>query len=321
MRSELVEALEDKQVSNALIAQLAALEDDAVAPVGHIKADQTDPILPWRKSALQFTNHLTEIIKKDRPDFYFDAVALLDVYLLHARKRALKSDVSEWGVKTVQALPALCAAAILITIKKDDNATDGDLVVGLAAQASTYASWMHETHVLVEPKDVLREEFKIVRELRWRVNFPSVYTWLATLCKRLTVCSGGNLGTMADWVLQRGVMGAQIMLPQCGAVSDTIYPRRMANGLVGLSLVSAGLLPLQQLRPLTVSPADWDALFIRSRWQDGYQAGVATADDDELMLRTLSTTVGCDMDVLRADTHAVLEFVSQGIVVIHYASV
>lgn len=240
----------------------------------------------------------------------FNAVRLLDLY--HSRGGG--------GDRPVATLPVACAAAVSLMGKGEDSsfAAFGRAYPMLAAESSRFARWLQSSAgpcawplQEVATEDILDEEWKMLELLEWQLMPPSVYTWLTVLCERFNVLSSDAFRRAVDWV-QKWTLTTSWTLLNCqgGGAGQEISPRRVAQGLFCLGLVSAGELPAATLRPHGVRPEDWETLLRQGRNQIDFPCGLAPDTPDgqrsqECILCTLQITAGCRLPELQENAHVV----------------
>lgn len=258
-------------VSSEHAAVLAKQEAKALAG----EARGTDAELRLvREHTLRFVAALVDMMQLP-PAGRFNAVRLLDLY--HSRGGG--------GDRPVATLPAACAAAVSLVGKGEDSTfTDfGRLYPTLAVESNRFARWLQcpvgpcaWPLEEVASEDILSEEWKMLELLEWQLMPPSVHTWLTVLCERFTVLSSDAFRRAVDWV-QKWTLTISWTLLNCqgGGAGLEISPRRVAQGLFCLGLVSAGELPAATLRPDGVRPEDWEMLLRQGRNQIDFPCGLA----------------------------------------------
>ena len=263
-----------------------------------------------REHTLRFVAALVDMMLLP-PAGRFNAVRLLDLY--HSRGGG--------GDRPVATLPAACAAAVSLVGKGEDStfAFFGRLYPTLAVESSRFARWLEEVASEavrwpleeVASEDVLSEEWKMLELLEWQLMPPSVHTWLTVLCERFSVLSSDAFRRAVDWV-QKWTLTISWTLLNCqgGGAGLEISPRRVAQGLFCLGLVSAGELPAATLRPHGVRPEDWEALLRQGRNKIDFPCGLAPDSPEgrtarEQILCTLQITAGCRLPELQEHAHVV----------------
>merc|ERR1719162_2582445 len=63
----------------------------------------------------------------------------------------------------------------------------GMLASQLAAKASEAMTDLFQTPSIVTAEDVIKHDNSILEAIGWKVNLPSVYTWLRAICMRFKV--------------------------------------------------------------------------------------------------------------------------------------
>jgi len=303
------DSLYEKAVSSDHAEVLAKQEAKALA--GEVRGEPDAELREVREHTLRFIAALVDHCQLP-PAGRFHAVRLLDLY--HSRGGG--------GDRPIATLPAACAAAVSLVGKGEDAtfASFGQSYPTLAAEASRFAHWLQSpsgpcaVRVLVEEvagEDVLSEEWRMLELLEWQLMPPSVYTWLTVLCERFRVLSGDAFRRAVDWV-QKWTLTTSWTLLNCqgGGAGQEISPRRVAQGLFCLGLVSAGELPAATLRPHDVQPEDWEELLRQGRLRTDFPCGVAPDTPEvrklqERILCTLQISAGCRLPELQEHAHAV----------------
>lgn len=186
------------------------------------------------------------------PTAWFAAATLVDLYHHHAPDEA-----------RVEALPAVCVAAVRLVEKSDYALATFDPTHSQhSSAAADLAQELHGAGFAVTvpgQEQVIEQEVVLLTALRWRANVPTIESWLSILAVRLDVLTEQALQPSLQWLARQGVvLGSRVLMRH--AVSPGLPPRKVAAGLTGLLLARAGLLPLGALRPTALSDEAWERL-------------------------------------------------------------
>lgn len=147
-------------------------------------------------------------------------------------------------------MPAICAAiANLIMKMNDSNRCFPGLTRVFCDLTATFFDVGDATELIMPKlKDVHACEIKILRAVGGQLVEPSVYSWASLLYSRLCVLAGDTFEQRAAQLWTTTLEGCRRVITQCrvGAGRFTM-PRRLANGLVGVGLLSTGLMPWEML--------------------------------------------------------------------------
>jgi len=231
---------------------------------------------------------------------WLDAAVLVDLCYLSGRA-------------TAEVLPEVCAAAVALITKSGDSSSSamGPVMTGLAHRCAPFTRWMvrkgyrEETHGVSQDR-IIEQERNLLVAVQWKIDRPSVHTWLQALVSRFAVLTHGFFASYTEWIFSQS-MSSAVMLITRYALSAEMSAQRMARGLLCVWLVVAGVIPLGALRPNFLSENDWEDLFGRSQCQ-GHRPTCITPDsrcDD--MLELLRVVTGSELCNLQVDVHAVVE--------------
>eukprot|EP00403_Amphidinium_massartii_P021474 CAMPEP_0178390562 /NCGR_PEP_ID=MMETSP0689_2-20121128/10711_1 /TAXON_ID=160604 /ORGANISM="Amphidinium massartii, Strain CS-259" /LENGTH=358 /DNA_ID=CAMNT_0020011077 /DNA_START=64 /DNA_END=1140 /DNA_ORIENTATION=+ len=140
------------------------------------------------------------------------------VMLLQKNVTATKPLVLEWYVDRARQLHALLAP--------EDAASENTAVPN------------------VEARDILDKEREVLQALRWKVNAPSVHTWLHVLSTRMHYLWRCTYGAQVGYAFQKGIVLANGLLMW---MDVPIAPRQLANSLFCIGLVFSGMLPMSAI--------------------------------------------------------------------------
>jgi len=135
---------------------------------------------------------------------------------------------------------------------------------------------LFQTPSIVTAEDVIRHDNLILEAIGWKLNLPSVYTWLRAICTRFKVMFlFAAVFLVVDRVLQlstNDVMSHFAYLPYLqigtnvnGFSADEIAPRNLAIGYFILKLIPEDVISLDSMRPEAVAAEDWHDVFVRSQ--------------------------------------------------------
>eukprot|EP00927_Polykrikos_kofoidii_P078641 TRINITY_DN75447_c0_g1_i1.p1 TRINITY_DN75447_c0_g1~~TRINITY_DN75447_c0_g1_i1.p1 ORF type:complete len:414 (-),score=46.82 TRINITY_DN75447_c0_g1_i1:86-1228(-) len=188
---------------------------------------------------------------------WFDSVTTFDAYC------ACKPE----GV-AVDHLPWLCVALTRLKAK-----ADGVRFAGIQANsffASKLASSLQRLGFGVRwerPADfgvnILRHELDVMRVLDWRIQLPSVKSWLSWFIVRFNTLSRGFFVDSLTWVWHHGVQQLKRQVRTRPSSGDCPN-RHRAHGLLALMLIRASLLPLEVLRSSAVDAVALHQLYMRA---------------------------------------------------------
>merc|ERR1712232_461632 len=119
---------------------------------------------------------------------------------------------------------------------------------------------------VVSSNTIFKQEEAILGALGWHINSPSVQKWISVFCDRFDVLSNRQFTSSLEWIYEKSIFFAVMLVMQC-VTAVSAPPQHMANGLFGLFLIIAHMLPFDALRPIKVSASEWEELFLESLTQ------------------------------------------------------
>lgn len=293
LREEVADSLRARGVASELIKGWALREQQALCPHSHdsLDASPLDPVM--REAALQILHVLGEVAGLGLAGWYTAAV-LFDAQYLRRKSRVH------------EALPTVCAAVVSL-VRKTDSSTWRCRADALADKASELARGLHvyphSADCEVKLQDLLQEERAILKTMGWRLDIPSVFSWMSALCERFNIVSCGLVASNLEFVFQQLALPGARTLVMRNAATPELAPRRVANGLFCLGLVTAQLMPLDALRPDELDSQSWEALFTRG--PGAVPRCALPPGHARQIFEVLQVAAGCDADTLKADALAV----------------
>lgn len=228
-----------------------------------------------------------------------DAALLLDTYC--ALQKSSMEDL-------IESIPATCAAVVhlLRNMESQKCSTTTAALARVASQASLMLQQVgYRSMPEVTKQDVLQQERVIRATLQWRLRGATVPTWLQLICKRMDVISCGNWSGVIEWVIASSSASAMTLVLHQRAYAD-MAPQQMANGLLGVFLVTAGLVPLQSMKPADVVLGEWEALYAKSQGQGCIPTCTLHPSMTPRFLCLLEMASGCRLDLLQNDMLATM---------------
>jgi len=148
------------------------------------------------------------------------------------------------------------------------------------------------------------EEAGLLRTLDWKIVIPSIESWLSTYCARLNLLTQRLLVPSIAWVWMKAISNANILIWHSPA-SPKLPPRRQANGLLGLGLVSARLLPPDAIATKNLCPVLWEQVCLQMKGTMSQQESVSSCalpdSHASRILKWLCVSVRTDLKNLRQD--------------------
>lgn len=287
---KLLDEFDARGVSNELVQFWGAQEAKMFS---RIKSAKVVEFLPAgvREMTLRFLADLMGLSQNG----LLDAALLLDLY-------CFCKDAS------VKMLPATCLAVVTL-LKKNGNSAFQIDPLALSKYASQFAQWLHHlgyiTYDVVSSDTVFKQEEALLRELGWHINAPSIQKWMSVFCDRFDVLSNRQFTSSLEWIYEKSIFFA-VMLAMQGVTAISVPPQRMANGLFGLFLIIAHLLPFDALRPVKVTALEWEELFLENLSQGTLPSYVLPAEAEAGVRQLLHLTTGCELPTLQADAYGVI---------------
>mmetsp|Transcript_42307 Transcript_42307/g.76734 ORF Transcript_42307/g.76734 Transcript_42307/m.76734 type:complete len:359 (-) Transcript_42307:185-1261(-) len=100
----------------------------------------------------------------------------------------------------------------------------------------------------IEVRDLLDREREVLNALGWKINLPSVYTWMSVLCTRAHILLKQHWGAQIGHAFHRAMQWCNAIM----LCSETpLAPRCLANGLFCVGLAHCGVLPIDAVVPKT----------------------------------------------------------------------
>jgi len=255
----LCEDLEDRfelaHCSTELLLLQAAREESMLDPMT-TGGSQVSPLV--RRLALRCMSQVT-IAQQLPKTIWYQAVVVLDAWL--AARTPSVSDSS-----FLQEMPAVCSVVLDVLCKTNADKTqnrhpgrvENGEIVHEVMQTLGYdlpAASPHDLHVM---------EQSLLLDLQWQVNMPTVESWISML--------GARFGVITQDLYAEPL--AEIAEEVCNLAKKLVMwkpadwqrrPRRLAGGLLGIGLVGASLLRIEDLRPHYVYREEWEQLFRESQ--------------------------------------------------------
>lgn len=273
------EAFEVQGVSTELLDIWTKREHKALSST---KGSSEQVPIQVRDTVHRFMQHLT-LLAGLPPKAWFEAVTLLDIYYLKKK-----------GGVPIEALPATYAAMVMI-LKKSDCALSAVNTCQVAPHAAQLAKWLQGLGFdgvasAVTDGMILDAETSVLEALEWRLNFPTVEGWTSAFCARLNILTQNLFKASLEWVWQQNLAIARlIMFKQ--ACSTEVSPEKISVGLLGLGMVAAQVLPLDALRPSTLTSAAWERLYLDSWPQATIPQCALSTDQASCILNVLQAAV------------------------------
>eukprot|EP00419_Tripos_fusus_P067621 CAMPEP_0172932492 /NCGR_PEP_ID=MMETSP1075-20121228/220026_1 /TAXON_ID=2916 /ORGANISM="Ceratium fusus, Strain PA161109" /LENGTH=405 /DNA_ID=CAMNT_0013793819 /DNA_START=44 /DNA_END=1261 /DNA_ORIENTATION=+ len=292
---ECEEALDAQYVSAERLEDMANHETKAMS----LKSANGSALPPHvRDMALRFIAGFTNLLGLPF-EALFQSTALLDMYC----QRNARPDM-------MCRLPATCVALVKM-LKKFDNAGMSMKGSNLSVHAGLLSEALRREgiHTDFTTEEMLNEEeTSLLLNLDWKLAASTIESWLSAYCARFSIFTKRLMEPSLHWVCKRTKICARLLITHSPA-SAALPPRRQANGLLGLSFVSARLLPLDAIRPEKLCPTIWEQLFLQIHEQlflqiqgtTVQQVGVPTCVFPESharrILELLRVSLGTGMDL------------------------
>jgi len=211
----------------------------------------------------QFALHVINDLAKDEgllEDVWFQGAVLLDAWL---SAHPACTDSSFLGQ-----MPAVISAVMRSLHKAYSTQAQGQQNILWRSHLENQVQLCMQMRGYAVPggwhRDLRAQDQSLLRCVGWRINVPSLESWLSMLEKRFGVLTAEFFAEQVAWAknmvrhLARLLVGSR---PAC----DQRRPSRFARGLFALGLVHARLLPLEGLRPQHVDQDEWEQLFQESQ--------------------------------------------------------
>uniref|UniRef100_A0A7S0AMQ8 Cyclin N-terminal domain-containing protein n=2 Tax=Pyrodinium bahamense TaxID=73915 RepID=A0A7S0AMQ8_9DINO len=295
LREDLEDALDSEHVPTELVAELAAREERA------LRLSSSSKGLPKavRQLAVRFLAQLMYRFTPTMED-WFAAVVLFDALATRTP-----------GGLRVEALPATCGALAKM-VKKMDSAENRLYLLGMNAKVVAAASQLAQClqrlgyrQDPVDTQELHRQEWELLRTLRWQITLPCQESWLSIFCTRLDVLTASILQTSIGWAREQSTAMVNTLV-MWQATSARLPPRRMAAGALSINLARAGLLPLEALRAPEVSSAQWGHLLVEAGIKEPSRQSSLNSSLVQYTLQALQTAVGCSRTTLQKASELVL---------------
>eukprot|EP00747_Dinoflagellata_sp_TGD_P075834 gnl/TRDRNA2_/TRDRNA2_158896_c0_seq2.p1 gnl/TRDRNA2_/TRDRNA2_158896_c0~~gnl/TRDRNA2_/TRDRNA2_158896_c0_seq2.p1 ORF type:complete len:350 (+),score=50.35 gnl/TRDRNA2_/TRDRNA2_158896_c0_seq2:76-1125(+) len=203
-----------------------------------------------RQIALSFMQLLLKRLELKSSD-WFSAATLLDTYR-----------------PPVSRLPTTCAALVNIVkknkfAKRDEELKDMEL---LTSESAKMAKYLHQCGFAngssdVSKEDIYLEERRVLRDLSWEINLPTIESWVSSCCMRLKFLVDISFATPIERVKELSLQNGQTVVMHT-ALGCEFPPQKVAYGLFCLGLVGVQMLPLDVFRPEEVDPEDFEELLM-----------------------------------------------------------
>jgi hypothetical protein len=288
MSEDIQDALDVQGISDELIAYWTQSERQVLMPKSKQADAQAALPVDVRRTSLSFL--CTILVSANLGhDCWFHAATLLDMFLFHST-----------DAKPIDALPATCAALVLL-LKKMDTAITCMRGSSFSRPATQFAQHLislgyHTVHPEVTEEMVDLQEQKILQALDWRLRFPTPESWTAMFTARFNVLTHNFLMPSLNWVCQRSLLAARHTIMR-QALPVELPPKALTVGLFGINLVGARLLPLEAIKPPKLSDDDWVLLYKSSTMSQQIECVLAAADSSKLLELFLVTVGACLADV------------------------
>jgi len=301
LRKDFQEAFDARNVSNEYLEHLAYIEKQALEPV--VGNSNLMP-MQVRDTVHRYLQHVTQLVGLPVQK-YFEAATLLDCYHLK----------NQDGV-SIATLAVTCSALVMI-LKKNDNATAHMSACQLAPHAAQMAQWLQRrgipnVAVDVTERMLLAAESNVLEVLEWRISVPTVESWTSTFCARFNILTQSLFMASMNWVWQQSLMMSRMIMTR-QALSKETSPQKLAVGLLGLGLVAAQLLPGDALRPSKIPPAEWEQLYIESQPQGVMPECVLPKDHARCLLDIVQATVTWSLFELQEACYLTASVVRDGL--------
>lgn len=159
---------------------------------------------------------------------------------------------------------------------------------------------------MVNIEAVNAEERRLIQRLIRLSLMPSAFSWMSSLLRRLSVFTNCRYDTSLGHIWNHSMSLAQMLAMRRSATHNP-RPRLLATGLLGLSLVSATLLPWEALRPCDMCPEAWDLLYRQAQASGRVPSPALGPDAIEEVLRNLIDATDMAMDEIRKSCLLVAE--------------
>lgn len=254
---------EQHGVPTDYLENLAKIEEQVLKPSGKVAPIPSTSHV--REQALQLMFYLSHIASTSPPEpeqmmvpqtVVDDATVLFDAFNLRHPD----------GLPLAH-LPAACIAIVRLLAKLENphNAMalrccwENRYVV-------SFAKSLERDGVSMPPltEELIGQvELQLLKALGFRINVPSVQTWLDLFIRRFNVLTNSGFGQFLT------VVGSLIYQPRIlllrAVLSEDLPPSQVAAGLLCLGFVAMTLLPVQALQPKGVSDEDWKEAFLACR--------------------------------------------------------
>eukprot|EP00747_Dinoflagellata_sp_TGD_P171648 gnl/TRDRNA2_/TRDRNA2_206222_c0_seq1.p1 gnl/TRDRNA2_/TRDRNA2_206222_c0~~gnl/TRDRNA2_/TRDRNA2_206222_c0_seq1.p1 ORF type:complete len:397 (+),score=59.08 gnl/TRDRNA2_/TRDRNA2_206222_c0_seq1:77-1192(+) len=243
---------------------------------------------PVREVASRFLQYLVYQLKLP-PGAWFTCTALLDT---------LSPSMNE--------LPATCVALSKI-VKKNDCATFSWYDQNLTDLACKMKHALKKLGVEIDDStdvtddDINRQELKVLYDLSWQVNVPTMESWSSIFYTRLSILTCNSFEKSMIWIWQH-VLQYSWMIVMHRGISEAMAPRKAAAGLLCFFLVSAQTLPLSAVSPDTVDKAEWEDQFVRLQPERKMPVCHLAPEHEAYMVKSLEVATCCSISALKEYT-------------------
>jgi len=222
-----------------------------------------------------------------------------------------------------------CATLALVLLKMD-NASRAPAPSSMAKLASSYAfskqvvgqdgkmaaadmaAEIATPPQLVTEEMLLKEEVRVLKLLGWNVNVPTPEFWISAFTSRFDALTFNYFAASVSWVQHRSKsLASGIVLS--GAVLEELGQKTLAEGLICISFVVAGLLPLSTLQPDAFTEQEWKDMFRNSQPDAGVVADGSSARQgmDKSMKQLLQAACNTDWASLQDSSAQVMQTMSK----------
>mmetsp|Transcript_62146 Transcript_62146/g.115304 ORF Transcript_62146/g.115304 Transcript_62146/m.115304 type:complete len:344 (-) Transcript_62146:208-1239(-) len=238
LREELRDALDTRGVASVLMANWSQSEKEACVGMSKL-VTRPDFNCSHRKQVFQFYHNLINGLQLGI-DCWYMAVWML--------------------LRTLAAAPQLEASpvtyvAVVLLLQKNTSAMVPVLIDLYVAKAKELTIAQAKDAGLangaamakgIQARDVLSREKQILEALGWKINLPSVHTWLSTISTRMDVLFKQSFGPQIEVAFGSALQWCNALM----LLTDTaicIPPRQLACSLFCIGLAYTGVIPIDTI--------------------------------------------------------------------------